>query len=248
MSNTDFDNDFGPVSNQAGAQTSGLPRASGKWDKQTICNRALIASANTPVTTPDDGSDEWRVASTAYDRHVPNLLRYETWAFATLISDPLQRLGDSLEPGYGDVFAKPDNCLFLDAVWRLDLAALVWKSVLGIPSDRQDTNPPPLDYAIVGDQIHTNADQGAVARYIPFPDETAQPWSVGFVEVLTLLIEAACFDALNEDFAQGAARMKRAQEALALESARNSQETPRRVAFRSGVLERRRYARTGWYR
>lgn len=232
--------DFGPAAGGVGLQTDGLPRAQGRWDKLTIVNDCLISTANNTVTTADDGSDEWRVASNAFDRYVEELLYRGEWSFATLIYPQLERIGSSSEPGYGDVFAKPQNCLFLQNVWRADLAALVMPAILGAPSSQFDRAPPPLDYIVIGDQIHTTAELGACARYIPYPDGTSMAWSVGFVAALKLFIEAACYDGLNEDGAMSARRLQRAELAFKDAKALSDKEMPRRVVMRSPMMESRK--------
>jgi hypothetical protein len=94
--------------------------------------------------------------------------------------------------------------------------------------------------------IHCVGPMGVVAIYIPFP-VGAQPWSIGFVATLRLKIEAACLRGLNEDFPEAEARDKKAEDALKLARSRSDGEEPRRVMFRSSILERRRRRSTGYW-
>lgn len=212
-------------------------------DKLAIINNALIATGNNPCNVGDDGSDEWTVCNMAFERWVPVLLRRRNWDFADVLQD-LVRVGDSRFPGFSDVYAKPSNCLFLRSVFRTDQAALVIPS-LGWSMPEQDTRPPPLEYRIVADQIHCVAAGGATAIYQPYP-EGAQPWTVGFVEALTLQIEAMIYRALNEDEAAAQNAEKRAEMAMDEESARMQAETPRRMAYRSSTLDARRRRYSGY--
>ena len=56
--------------NLAGGATTTAPQsvAAGRFDKLTICNQALINTANRPCVVPDDGTDEWVITSSAFDQ------------------------------------------------------------------------------------------------------------------------------------------------------------------------------------
>jgi hypothetical protein len=212
-------------------------------DKLTIINRALTATGNTPISADDETSDEWTAASSGFDRIVSELLWRRNWQFATRLQR-LNRVGDSTWPGYQDVFAKPQDCLFFIDCYRPDIAALVTapQSYWGF---RDSNRAPDFDYKIIGDRIHCVAPEGAVALYTPFP-VGAQPWSVGFTEVLTRKLEAFLLRALNEDYGEANNRLVEAEKALAEAAARNDQEEPRKTMFRSRLREARRFRRGGW--
>ncbi|SDQ99859.1 hypothetical protein SAMN05519103_00355 [Rhizobiales bacterium GAS113] len=213
-------------------------------DKLTIINQALTNTSNNTVSVPDDGSDEWRVASSAYEEWVPVLLYRHDWKFGTRFQT-LSRVGNSQYPGFSDVYEKPGDCLYLQNVYRADLAAMVLPALAyGMPDD--DTRPPDLEYRLVQDQIHCVGPLGVIAIYTPFP-VGSQPWSVGFVASLRKFIEAGCLRGLNEDFAEATARMKEAEQAFELATSRSDGEEPRRVMFRSSILERRRRRQSGYW-
>jgi hypothetical protein len=223
---------------------TGQQRAIDLSDKLTIVNQALINTGNNPVNVGDDTSDEWRVASSGFDQSVLELLYERNWNFATRIQQ-LNRFGDSQYPGFADVFAKPADCLYLQNVYRLDLALEIFPSLATMMPD-QDIMPPPLAYRIVGDQIHCVAAAGAMSIYLPFP-VGAQPWSVGFVKALRFKVEAIIYRGLNEDMQAAMGAMKAAEGVLSEAAARVASEEPRKVVFISGALEarRRRFGR-GW--
>lgn len=213
-------------------------------DKLLLINQALTNTSNNTCTV-DDASDEWRVASSAYDEQAPLLLYRHDWKFANRFQ-ALSRIGDSQYPGFSDVYEKPGDCLMLQNVYRADLAALVIPG-LGYGMPDEDTRPPDLEYRIVQDMIHCVGPQGVIAIYIPFP-VGAQPWSVGFLAALRLKVEAGILRGLNEDYAEAKTRDEMAESAFALAKSRSDTEEPRRVMFRSSVLEaRRRRRRSGWY-
>lgn len=289
-------NSTGQADLTGGATTAAGPQqavAAGRWDKLKICNEALVNTGNLTVTDVNGGSDEWRVASSAFDQWLDVQMDERTWNWATVLSDPLQRIGDSRYPGFADVFRKPQNCLFLANVWRADLAALIQPAWLGVPSRDYDALPPALGYRIIGDAIHTTAtgslggndgpaqtagdflaptvsdpneflpdfagggtvpnvgvpagETSIVALYVPFPSQ-GQPWSVGFVAALRLAVEATILFALNEDQAASMARWKMSEDALRRAASRDEQQEPRRVAFRSRLMERRRGRYGGSFR
>lgn len=240
----DYNPDYSPDFPAQPSAAASLP-ATGRWDKLSIINEALTNTSNDSVTVPDDGSDEWKVASSAYEQWLLILMADRNWKSVSRISTPLGRVGRSDFPGYCDVFAKPADCMHLMNVWRLDLARLVFpSSFFGTPSELYNTQPPALDYQIIGDQIHTVAQCGAVCQYVPFPN-TSQPWSTLFVAALRLTIEAACYRSLNEDYAEGNRAEKAAAAMLDRAAAREDSEEPRKVAFNSTMARRRRTPRYG---
>jgi hypothetical protein len=214
------------------------------FDKLTIINNALIATGNEPVTT-DDGSAQWIAGSTAYDRALPSVLYKHNWPFQTALL-ALGRLGTSAYPGYTDIYAKPTDCLHLENVWRTDLAALVVpKPFGGFYLDGSGVLPPPLDYKIIGDQIHCAGPYGVTALYVQVA--VSGNWPPGFVETLTREIESFIYQGLNEDI--DAAKMAKvaANTEMAEARAKIDAESPRKVAFRSRFLERRKTRITGWW-
>jgi hypothetical protein len=211
-------------------------------DKLSVCNSAMVRTGNVPFNVPDDGSDAWIVASQVYEDALPVVLSLRDWNFQTAIV-ALTRTGDSAFPGYADVFAKPADCLQLQAVWRTDVAALyvpVTTYLCG-PGDLM-TRPPALDYRIIGDAVHTVAPAGVTGKYMrePFGDLTGYP--ALFAETLKLQVSAGLALGLNEDQGAASAFLKLADEMVDLAAAREDQQEPRRALFRSRFLERRRGA------
>ncbi|MBV8895541.1 MAG: hypothetical protein JO051_03440 [Acidobacteriaceae bacterium] len=215
------------------------------WDKLGVLNEALRNTGNHPVNTVADGSDEWEVASAAFDQWVPILLSERNWHFATQ-TQTLDRLGDSSYPGFVDEFALPADLMQLINVWSVEAAGLVYP-YQGWGRPDEDMMPPPLQWSIVGNRLQTTARDGAIAKYIAFPT-TLQPWSVGFVKALRYRIEAAIYRGLNEDMSEAARCDKEADRALIEAGSRSTSEEPRRAGFRSGLAEARRYGRSRVYR
>lgn len=216
-------------------------------DKLTLINNALIATGNEPVTT-DDGSDQWIAASTAYDRMLLQVLYKHNWTFQTATIQ-LIRLGASTYPGYADIYQKPADCLHLENVWRTDLGVLI-QPVSGFRQDGMGAMPPPLDYKIIGDQIHCFAPNGVTALYLIDPTPHAGvilDVTPGIYETLTREIESLLYQGLNEDSKSAELTKKLAIEEISEARSKADSEMPRRVAFRSGFLEKRRMRKIGWW-
>jgi hypothetical protein len=206
-------------------------------DKLTIINRGLIQTGNAPVTF-QDGSDEWIAGSDAYDRMLPVVLSRHNWKFQTKML-ALTSVGTSAFPGYQTIFAMPADCLQLIDVWDNYYASLIIPGNLpGNPA--LQTRPPAFDYKLIGGQVHcTPQSQGVTALYVP----TTQPAavSVGFMETLTNEVAAMLALSLNEDATLAAGVKGMAKDELKEARSRDAQQEPRRVPFRSRMLEVRRY-------
>jgi hypothetical protein len=207
-------------------------------DKLSVINNALIQTGNAPVTFAD-GSDAWIAGSNAYDRLLPVVMSKHNWKFETKIA-PLVSQGVSAFPGYSTIFAMPADCLQLIDVWDNYYASLVLPSLMpGNPAIQ--TRPPAFDYKLIGGQVHcTPQASGVSALYMPFPEEATSVSFVGFVETLTNEVAALLSLSLNEDASLAAGNKALAKESLMEARSRDTQQEPRRVPFRSRMLEVRR--------
>jgi hypothetical protein len=216
------------------------------YDKLSVINAALIATGSNPVAT-DDGSPEWTMGSAAYDRALPLILYKGNWTFQTKTSTALARLGASAYPGYTDIYQKPIDCLHIENAWRTDLGPLVVQSS-GFDQYGMGAMPPPLDYKIIGDQIHCTGPNGVSCLYVAIPEPYGQSgvWPPGFFEALTRQVESYLYQSF-EDFDGAEKTGKIAEMELAEARAKVDAEQPRRVAFRSRFLELRRRSKVGWW-
>ncbi len=217
------------------------------YDKLTIINMALIATGNNPVTT-DDGSPEWITGSAAYDRALPLVIYKGNWTFQTKTNVALARIGTSAYPGYTDIYQKPIDCLHIENVWRSDLGPLIVQTS-SFDQYGMGAMPPPLDYKIIGDQIHCYAPNGATALYVAIPAPFGQSgtWPPGFAEALVRQVESYLYQSMNDDITLAEAAGKVAEAELSEARAKVDSEQPRRVAYRSRFLERRRRSKTGFW-
>jgi hypothetical protein len=189
------------------------------YDKLGIINTCLGLTGNSTVNTEEDGSDEWTVASLAYEAAVPYLLAAHPWKFQTEIAT-LQRLGDADDEHYEDVYRKPQNCLGLIWVKQADCA---------------------LDWKIVADSVYTtvlNTSDAVKAKVVLRGDPST--WPPLFVQSLYSLVRAGIYRGLNEDIAEAKAEEANAQGYLAQARTQTDREDKPRPAFRSRMLARRR--------
>lgn len=186
-----------------------------------IINRALIATKNHTCAVEFDGSDEWDVAYSAYERAVGVILEKGVFNFSTQTA-ALARVGDAPD-GYDDrwenAYAMPAGCLKLRAV----------------KANSYDT-----PYIIVDNQILTVVTD-VVAVYVREPAQSA--WPNLFVEALTLYVEAGVLRALNEDHDAADKREKRADAMFDTAHTKSDQQVPGRAMFASRIRDRRRGAR-----
>lgn len=190
-------------------------------DKLSIINRMLPLTGNALVSVPDDGSDEWTVASAAYDAGADYLIGEHNWNFATAI-DTMPRANDSPDEKYADAYNKPANAL-----------SIVWVRVGGLD----------VDYRIIGNQICVNEDEEIQVKYVVAPGP--EDWPPLFVKAMEHLVKAGCYEGLNEDKNSADKEEAKAEVFLARARTRADREEPARVGRRSGTLTRRRTGSQG---
>lgn len=185
-------------------------------DKFSICSDALALTGNNVPNVADDGSDEWNVASVAFESSVDSLIQAHSWNFASAVST-LVRAGDSPDDQFTDAYPKPAGCL-----------ALIWVRVNDIP----------CDYKIIGNQICLNSGgQVVTAKSVLIPDTGV--WPPMFVDCVRQKTMAGIYRGLNED--PSAAERMEAQAMMSLEAARvrTDQEQPKRALFNSRLRRAR---------
>lgn len=206
-------------------------------DKLSICNDALIATGNQPVAVLNDGSDEWTAVSNFYDRVLPNVLSKHDWKGILQIA-AMQRTGSSAYPGYEDMYALPADCLLLRDAYDARDAALIQPVDARTVSD-VGINLPGMDYRLIGNNVHCICPAGAYAFYVQNPS-VATGLVVGVIETLRLEIEALLMRGYNEDVEGSVAVKAMAKESLTDAREQDSSQEPRRIFFRSPMLEKRR--------
>lgn len=193
-------------------------------EKLAIINRALIATGSLPLDKKADGSDEWIVADSSFDRAIEYLISEHKWPFATESVD-LTSTGSSSFKDFSYIYAYPANAWHLRTIWY---------------EDSQTT----ATYEIVGNVIHAYVETGLQALYVKKPSLVSDPaWHPQASEVLTLMVEVGLLRGLNEDFAEAERREARAEAMLRKAAARVDQQTPARNLYRPNMTIQRRVRR-----
>ena len=212
-------------------------------DKLQIVNDAMLATGNQPFTVINDGSDEWVAASNFYDRAMRETLIQHDWKFALVIG-VMTRVATSNYPGFQDVYAPPPDVLQLRSCYDARVAALIQPLDTWTIS-KEGIRLPPMDFRILGGLVHCIAPDGAGCLYLQNPaDETGL--TVGFTAALTRAIEQLIYQGFNEDPASAAGMDKKVHEKLQQARQQDSEVEPRKLPFRSPMLEKRRRRRAGW--
>lgn len=185
--------------------------------KLEIINTCLLFTGNAIVNVEEDGSDEWMVGSAAYEAAVSYLLASHDWKFETQIAT-LNRIGDSDDDNYEDIYRKPQNCL-----------GLVWVK----QSDQS------VDWKIIGNNIYTTRGSGSAptAKYVLRGDPSA--WNEMFIQAVRALTMAGIYSGLNEDVSSANGQERKAQDYLAQARTRTDREDKPRPVYRSRILARR---------
>jgi len=191
-------------------------------DRLTIINDALIATGNEPLNVEYDGSDEWIAADSAYRRALSYLLSKHRWSFATKTAPLASRLLETPSgyERYESAFALPGDLLHLSGAFYG-----------GVPF---------TDYEIVDQKFCTWPKSGVTIEYVRAPNEGQ--WPAGFVELLTMKVEAHLYRSPNEDTANADKRDMRVDAELAELRALSDQQDGRRAILRSRTAQRRRGA------
>lgn len=192
-------------------------------DKLRIINDVLAETGNNLVAVANDGSDEWTVASPAYDKAVENTLQARNWLFLKTIAT-LVRAGNPPDATYTDAMAVPANCLHV-----------VWVRLITGPNQAL-----PVDYKIMslGDTNATPviclnlSNYTAQAMYLLDSQMTGN-WPPLFAEVIRFWVRSALYRGLHEDPVQADKEEQKAMIALQLAATRSDQNNPKRRAFNS---------------
>lgn len=188
-------------------------------DELEIINDALVNTGNATVTL-NDGTPEWQVASRAFSRAVDDLISQHGWPFARTSAD-LVLVGTNPSEKYDYAHQLPASCLLLKSVF-----------VNGYKTEK---------FEVYGRVVCLDQNSGVSAEFIAAPADTA--WHPQAIEVLTMMVEVACYRGLNED--PDEARLRQGDVELKLARVRSliDQENPGRNVWRGTATEARQRRR-----
>ena len=215
-------------------------------DKLTLINRALLQTGNNQCAVSDDGSDEWNVASPAYESALAVLIEDHSWGFGTVVNPNLPASPTA-----------PKNTMW-DTQYPLpaDLVHLIWVKI------NQDTVDPvsstvalPTLYDIEGGMLVVNAQGGPPPPATPqtpaiisikyVSSNVSDPTSATplFVLALQAFVMSGIYRGLHEDTAE-ADKMWKAGEMFAQRArSRYDQQKPKRAMWNSRITAARRIRR-----
>lgn len=213
-------------------------------DKLQLINRQLALTGNNLCATADDGSDEWTVASAAYEEAVEFMLDQHDWkectTVATLVSTGIAPTDDQFDTA----FAKPPDCVHV-----------IWVRVnYSLGTGGVDV---PLLYQILNNQIVVNLGGASTAivtmKYVSAnpPAAIANGQSVAavnqmlrtFFTALGKFVLSGIYRGLHEDWAAAKSEEGIAMNLLQLARTRSDQEQPKRAMFNSRLSASRRVRR-----
>lgn len=185
-------------------------------DKLQIINSALSITGNAISATPEDGSPEWNVASSGYDRALSYMLDQHNWNFASIVAEVQPLAIPPSDSQFSAAFARPDDCLFV-----------LWVRL----NDYQ------INYQVLNDQIVLGGRNDVVAgnpvtiKYLRQPTPDVLPPT--FVMALESFVLSAIYRGLHEDPVQADKMWQAGERFMQSSRTRSDQEEPKRAFFNS---------------
>jgi hypothetical protein len=217
--------------------------------KIDVINSALAETGNNDVAVADDGSDEWNVASPAYERWIAYVMATHSWGFAvqTIILQPSPT--PPQDSDFDTAYPLPPDCLFV-----------IW---VKINQNNPNTSNQPMltNYKIAGTPtgpvIVVNARGGP-----PPPLTTVTPAQITMyyvsisgalcditngspilVQALVQFVKGGIYQGLHEDIPTANAEYQAARALLQEARTRYDQQKPKRQFFNSRIGAVRRIRR-----
>ena len=217
--------------------------------KLDVINRALSRTGNNDVAVADDGSDEWNVASPAYDDGLGYLMESHSWGYATqtIVLQPSPTPPQDTD--FDTAYAIPPDCVHV-----------IW---IKINQNNPNTSNQPMltNYKIAGTPtgpvIVVNAQGGPPP---PLTPQTPAQITMFYVSnagalcdatfgtpTLILALEAfvmsGIYSGLHEDIAEGDKKWMYGEQMLQRARTRYDQQKPKRQFFNSRIGAVRRIRR-----
>lgn len=228
-------------------------------DKLGLLNQALQLCGDNTINTYNDGSDEWNVASAAYEAAIEFMIEDHGWKGLTNIVQ-VQRAGPSPDDQFADAYNKPTDCVHL--IWvRLSLSGLssddtatVYR-IIGNQICLNANGSPPSDNSSAGDfsedfspdfAIGSTATLGTVTvKYVSNANlNPANGYLTRkFMSALLAFVRAGIYGGLHEDTVTEMKWMEVANGILKDARARSDQEEPKRAMFNHRITAARRIRR-----
>lgn len=219
-------------------------------DKVTLINSALAVTGDNLVAAADNGSDEWTVASPAYERALGMIIEGHSWGFATLVSvlqpsatAPPDVDWDTAYPLPSDmvhlIWAKIAQNVGVPTTYQPQLTIYSIEVVGGVPclviNSRGGPPPPPTPVTPAQVTIKYVSNQGALAD--------ATNGTPTFILALQAFVMAGIYRGLHEDVAEASKMEAEAMQLLQMARTRYDQQKPKRRFLNSRITASRRIRR-----
>lgn len=213
--------------------------------KIDVINRALAVTGNNLVSVLEDGSDEYRVCSPAYEDGLACLIEEANWGFCTKVATLVPSPTAPADTSWDTAYPLPG-----------DLIHIVWVKINDNINDPNTSllNHPAL-YDILDGELVLNAQGGPPPPQSPVTpaivtmkyasSDNADPVAGTplFVRALNLYVMAGIYRGLHNDKAEGAAMFAAAEAIAKRARTRYDQQKPRRSFWRSRISAARRITR-----
>ena len=213
-------------------------------NKLGVVNRALSQCGDFTCSAANDGTDEWNVASDAYEDALAYMIEQHGWRFTTVASVQLQPAANApADPQYDTAYNLP-----------ADLVHILWVRVGDIPASSKPTaydiamGPTTGAGGAPPRQLYVNAQGG------PPPPSPAQTPSIvtisyvsqtaadptmatpTFVRALMAFVMSGIYRGLHEDAVEADKLFQGAMAILNEARARHDQEKPKRALWNSRLF------------
>jgi hypothetical protein len=222
-------------------------------DKLGVINRALAMTGDNLVAAADNGSDEWNVASPAYDAAIGYVSESHSWGFAKLYVVLQPSPIPPADPAWDTAYPIPQDCVHI--LW-----IKINQNPVSSPTFQPDVSLPTL-YDIMGTPngpvIVVNAQGGPPP---PSPPQTPAQISLEYISnagaltdaqsgtptlilALQQFVMAGIYRGLHEDPGEGDKVYMGAERMLQMARTRYDQQKPKRQFFNSRMNMARRIRR-----
>jgi hypothetical protein len=195
-------------------------------DKLSVLNSALAITGDYQCAVLEDGSDEYTVASPAYERALAFALEDHGWVAQTKVVNNLTKLPTSpADDQFDSSYAIPSDCLHIIWVRQNDRPAL---------------------YTILSGQIVTRSMgiPGPVSiKYLSTDNSDIENGTPTFVLALQEFVVAGIYRGLHEDLPAAAQAEQAAMAVLTRAKMKSDQQKPRQAFFNSRLAMSRRVRR-----
>lgn len=220
-------------------------------DKLTLVNSALVLMGDNLVAAADDGSDEWNVASPAYERAIAYITESHGWGFDTLVTVLQPSPTPPTDTDWDTAYPLPNDLVHL--IWaKVNQNAgnptspftnqLTLWSIMGSPTGpilviNSQGGPPPPSPPRTPAQVTIKyiSNSGALS------DSTNGTPTL--IMALQSFVMSGLYRGLHEDTAEGDKMWMAGEQMLQRARTRYDQQKPKRQFFNSRISASRRVRR-----